>query len=93
MNFKHDANYLIYYQKKNDLNKWAKDSLEEIKRVTEDRTAWCKISCAAGTANVRTDDVDQTKVKCVPVETWVRYAMCFDSPFSRTSSDLRKLFV
>ena len=32
--------------------------LEENLRVTEDRTAWRKISCAAGAANVRADDAD-----------------------------------
>ena len=32
--------------------------LEENVRLTEDRTAWREISCAAGAANVRTDDAD-----------------------------------
>ena len=33
-------------------------SLEENIRVSEDTRAWRKISCAAGAANVRTDDAD-----------------------------------
>ena len=33
-------------------------SLEENVRLTEDRTAWRERSCAAGAANVRTDDAD-----------------------------------
>ena len=32
--------------------------MEENVRLTEDRTAWRERSCAAGAANVRTDDVD-----------------------------------
>ena len=41
-----------------NINKWTRASLEENVRVTEDRTAWREISCAAGVANVRTDDAD-----------------------------------
>ena len=41
-----------------NIEKWTRASLEENIRVTEDRTAWRKISCATGTANVRTDDAD-----------------------------------
>ena len=33
-------------------------SLEENARRTEDRSAWRERSCAAGAANVRTDDAD-----------------------------------
>ena len=42
----------------NNIKKWTTDSLEENKRVAEDRTAWREISCAAGAANVRTDAAD-----------------------------------
>ena len=38
--------------------KWTRLSLEENVIVTEDRTAWHKRSCAAGAANIRTDDAD-----------------------------------
>ena len=41
-----------------NIKKWTKASLEENVRLTEDRTAWREISCAAGAANVRTDDAD-----------------------------------
>ena len=37
---------------------WTRASLEENIGVTEDRTARRKRSCAAGAANVRTDDAD-----------------------------------
>ena len=40
------------------IKKWTRASLEENVRLTEDRTAWREISCAAGAANVRTDDAD-----------------------------------
>ena len=43
--------------------KWTRASLEENVRLTEDRTAWRERSCAAGAANVRTDDADYSKVK------------------------------
>ncbi len=39
-----------------NIKKWTRASLEEIVRLTEDRTAWRERSCAAGAANVRTDD-------------------------------------
>ena len=39
-----------------NIKEWTKVSLEE--NVTDDRTAWREISCAAGAANVRTDDAD-----------------------------------
>ena len=39
-------------------NKWMMASLDENIRVADDRTAWRKSSCAAGTANIRTDDAD-----------------------------------
>ena len=32
-------------------------SLEENVRLTEDRTAWFERSCAAGAANIRTEDI------------------------------------
>ena len=38
--------------------KLTRTSLEENVRLTEDRTAWRERSCAAGAANVRTDDAD-----------------------------------
>ena len=41
-----------------NINKWTRSSLEENVSLTEDRTAWREISCAAGAANVRTDDAD-----------------------------------
>ena len=41
-----------------NIKKWTRASLEEIVRRTEDRTAWKEISCAAGAANVRSDDAD-----------------------------------
>ena len=45
-------------KKKDNNNKWTRTFLEENVRVAEDRTAWRKRSCAAGAANVRTDDTD-----------------------------------
>ena len=41
-----------------NIKKWTKASLDENIRVAEDRTAWRERSCAAGAANVRTDDAD-----------------------------------
>ena len=41
-----------------NIKKWTWTSLEENVRVTDGRTAWRKIRCAAGAANVRTDDAD-----------------------------------
>ena len=41
-----------------NIKKWTKASLEENVRLTEDRTSWHERSCAAGAANVRTDDAD-----------------------------------
>ena len=41
-----------------NIKKWTRASLEENLRLTEDRKAWREISCAAGAANVRTDDAD-----------------------------------
>ena len=41
-----------------NIKKWTRASLEENVRLTEDRTAWRERSCAAGAANVRTDDAD-----------------------------------
>ena len=41
-----------------NINNWIRTSLEENVRLTEDRTAWRERSCAAGAANVRTDDAD-----------------------------------
>ena len=41
-----------------NIKKWTRASLEENVRRTEDRTAWRERSCAAGAANVRTDDAD-----------------------------------
>ena len=41
-----------------NIKKWTKASLEVNVRLTEYRTAWREISCAAGAANVRTDDAD-----------------------------------
>ena len=42
------------------IKKWIRASLGENKRVivAEDRTVWRERSCAAGAANVRTDDAD-----------------------------------
>ena len=40
------------------IKKWTRVSLGENVRLTEDRTAWRERSCAAGAANVRTDDAD-----------------------------------
>ena len=45
-----------------NIKKWTTDHLEENVRLTEDRTAWPKRSCAAGATNVRTDDTESTKV-------------------------------
>ena len=42
-------------QDTDNVMEWARASLEENVRLTEDRTAWRERSCAAGTANVRTD--------------------------------------
>ena len=45
-----------------NIKKWTKASLEEnvsVLRLTEDRTSWRERSCAAGAANVRTDDADK----------------------------------
>ena len=44
-----------------NIKKWTRASLEENIRVTEDRTAWRKTSCAAGAVNVKTDDAEQIK--------------------------------
>ena len=41
-----------------NIKKWTSASLEENVRRAEDRTAWRERSCAAGAANVRTDDAD-----------------------------------
>ena len=41
-----------------NIKKWTRASLEENVRRTEDRTSWRERSCAAGAANVRTDDAD-----------------------------------
>ena len=41
-----------------NIKKWTRTSLEENVRRTEDRTAWSERSCAAGAANIRTDDAD-----------------------------------
>ena len=41
-----------------NIKKWTRASLEENVRLTEDRTAWRERSCAAGVANLRTDDAD-----------------------------------
>ena len=41
-----------------NIKKWTRASLEENVIVTEDRTAWRERTCAAGAANVRTDDAD-----------------------------------
>ena len=41
-----------------NIKKWTRASLEENVRRTEDRSAWRERSCAAGAANVRTDDAD-----------------------------------
>ena len=41
-----------------NIKKWTRASLEENATLTEDRTAWRERSCAAGAANVRTDDAD-----------------------------------
>ena len=41
-----------------NIKKWTRASLEENVRLNEDRTAWRERSCAAGAANVRTDDAD-----------------------------------
>ena len=40
------------------IKKWTGASVEEKVRLTEDMTAWRERSCAAGAANVRTDDAD-----------------------------------
>ena len=40
------------------IKKWTNASLEENLRLTEDITSWRERSCAAGAANVRTDDAD-----------------------------------
>ena len=40
------------------IKKWPTASLEENTTVTEDRIARRQRSCAAGAANVRTDDAD-----------------------------------
>ena len=44
-----------------NIKKWIRASLEESVRLTEDRTSWHKISCSAGAANVRTDDLSSSK--------------------------------
>ena len=41
-----------------NIKEWTKASLEENVRLTEDRTSWRERNCAAGAANVRTDDAD-----------------------------------
>ena len=41
-----------------NIKKWTRASLEDNATLTEDRTAWRERSCAAGAANVRTDDAD-----------------------------------
>ena len=41
-----------------NIKKWTRASLEENVRQSEDRSAWRERSCAAGAANVRTDDAD-----------------------------------
>ena len=41
-----------------NIKKWTRTSPKENVRLTEDRTAWRERSCAAGAANVRTDDAD-----------------------------------
>ena len=41
-----------------NIKKWTRASLEENVRLSEDRSAWRERSCAAGAANVRTDDAD-----------------------------------
>ena len=41
-----------------NIKKWTRASSEEKVRLTEDRTAWRERSCAAGAANVSTDDAD-----------------------------------
>ena len=41
-----------------NIKKWTRASIEENIRLTEDRTAWREISCAAGAADVRTNDAD-----------------------------------
>ena len=45
-----------------NINKRTRASMEENVRLTKDRTAWRERRCAAGAANVRTDDA---KVKYV----------------------------
>ena len=44
-----------------NIKQWTKASLEENVRLTEDRKSWRERSCAAGAANVRTDDADKSK--------------------------------
>ena len=41
-----------------NIKKWTRASLKENVRLTEDRIAWPERSCAAGAANVRTEDTD-----------------------------------
>ena len=41
-----------------NIEKWTRASLEENVRLSEDRTAWRKRSCAAAADNIRTDDAD-----------------------------------
>ena len=48
----------VRMQYTDNIKKWTMASLEENVRLTEDRTAWRERSCAAGAANVRTDDAD-----------------------------------
>ena len=38
-----------------NIKKWAKASLKENVRLTEDITSWHERSCAAGAANIRTE--------------------------------------
>ena len=45
-----------------NIKKWTRASLEANIRLAADRRAWHEISCAAGAANVRTDDADKSKV-------------------------------
>ena len=45
-----------------NIKKWTRASLEENVSVKKDRTPWRERSCAAGAANIRTDDADKSKV-------------------------------
>ena len=48
-----------------------KASLEASSIMTEDRTAWRKISCTAGPVNVRNDNADESKESKLACGMWI----------------------